>query len=367
MKYCQRFTELGNLFRQGADCRLTETKTCIRFFPFGSTLCSDETLPDDTFIQENYYFEYPVFFPSGKQKHKSAILLLHGLNERNWNKYLTWAEYLCYNTGKPVILFPIAFHINRSPLSWSTPRALSSLLNYRRSKYTDDRSISFANVALSDRISENPERFYLSGRQTCTDLTSLYEEIKTGRHPLFNEGTHIDIFAYSIGAFLSQVALMANTKRLFSDSRLFMFCGGSIFRSMRGVSRSIMDKAAFEKMYSYYVYTFGLEPITKWIRDKAFDAFFQMILPERLRTQRESFFERIGEKIRGIVLAQDTVIPYHGVQEALGVKNTEERIDILDFAFPYSHENPFPVNLKDISSVDRSFTNVFSRIANFLT
>lgn len=366
MNYSQRFTELGNLFKQGTDCRLPETKTSIRFFSFGSTLYSGETIPDDSHIKENYSFEYPVFTPSGKQKHDKAILLLHGLNERNWSKYLTWAEYLCSNTGKPVILFPIAFHINRSPQSWSTPRALSSLLSCRRNKYTDDHSISFANVALSDRISQNPERFYLSGRQTCADLTSLYEEIKTGRHPLFREGTYIDIFAYSIGAFLSQVALMANPKKLFSDTRLFMFCGGSIFRSMRGISRSIMDRAAFEKLYNYYVYTFGMEPIAKWFRDEAFDAFYRMILPERLRTQRESFFERAGERIKGIVLAQDVVIPYHGVQEALGVKNTEERIELLDFPYPYSHENPFPVNLKDVSSVNRSFTHVFSRVAGFL-
>ena len=107
MNYCQRFTELGNLFKQGTDCNLTETKTSIRFFSFGSTLYSGETLPADSRIGENYFFEYPVFTPSGKQKQNKAILLLHGLNERNWNKYLTWAEYLCSNTGKPVILFPI--------------------------------------------------------------------------------------------------------------------------------------------------------------------------------------------------------------------------------------------------------------------
>ena len=366
MKYCQRFTELANLFKQGADCRLTETETSIRFFPFGSTSCSGETLPADSCIEENFFFEYPVFTPCGRQKQDKAILLLHGLNERNWNKYLTWAEFLCNNTGKPVILFPIAFHINRAPLSWSTPRTLSSLLSYRRDQYTDDRSISFANVALSDRISRNPERFYLSGRQTCADLTSLFETIKTGRHPLFKEGTHIDIFAYSIGAFLSQVTLMANPQGLFSDTRLFMFCGGSIFRSMRGVSRSIMDKAAFEKLYHYYVYVFGMEPTDQWFRDKAFDAFYRMISSDRLPSQRESFFERAGEKIGGIVLAQDTVITYRGVQEALGIKNAEERIELLDFPFPYSHENPFPANIKDDSSVNRSFTNVFSRAANFL-
>lgn len=366
MRYCQRFIELSTLFKQGTDCRLTETKTDIRFFPFESVSYSGEALPSDSCIEENYSFEYPVFIPSTRQKKDKAILLLHGLNERNWNKYLTWAEFLCNNTGKPVILFPIAFHINRSPLSWSTPRALTSLLSCRRKEYTDDRSISFANVALSDRISRNPERFYLSGRQTCADLTSLFEEIKTGRHPVFREGTHIDIFAYSIGAFLSQAALMANLKGLYSDTRLFMFCGGSIFRSMCGVSRSIMDKAAFDKLYNYYIYIFGKESVLKWIRDEAFNAFYRMISPERYRAQRESFFEQAGERIGGIALAQDTVIPYHGVQEAMGVKNTEERIELLDFSFPYSHENPFPVSTKDVSSVNCSFTKVFSRAAAFL-
>lgn len=366
MNYCQRYLELSALFKQGADCHLTETKTDIRFFPFGSASYSGETLPSDSSIEENYSFEYPVFTPCGRQKQDKAILLLHGLNERNWNKYLTWAEFLCNNTGKPVILFPIAFHINRSPLSWSTPRALSSLLNYRRQEYTDDRSISFANVALSERISQSPERFYLSGRQTCSDLTALFEEIKTGRHPLFSEDTHIDIFAYSIGAFLSQIALMANLKGLYSDTRLFMFCGGSIFRSMCGISRSIMDKAAFDKLYNYYIYIFGKESVLKWIRDEAFNAFYRMISPERFQTQRENFFEQAGGRIGGIALAQDSVIPYHGVKEAMGVKNTEERIELLDFSFPYSHENPFPVNTRDVSSVNSSFTKVFSRAAAFL-
>jgi len=293
-------------------------------------------------------------------------LLLHGLNERNWNKYLTWAEYVCYETNKPVILFPIAFHMNRSPLSWSNPRNLMNLLNFRREEYADDRSISFANVALSDRISQNPERFYLSGRQTWNDVTSLFEEIKTGRHPLFNEGAKIDIFAYSIGAFLSQIALMANQKNLFSDTRLFMFCGGSIFRSMFGISRSIMDKAAFEILQNYYIHTFGNEPSATWEQDNAFHAFLRMISPDKLQTEREDLFTRLSKRISGIVLERDRVIPYQGVQEALGKKNTEARIKLLDFAFPYTHENPFPFNSKDTSSVNTAFSDVFNRAVEFL-
>jgi hypothetical protein len=367
--YNDRHIALNNCFKQGTDCRLEETGIDIRFFRFHS-LSSEEkggTLQHtDNTISENFSFEYPVFTLSGKSRQKEAILLLHGLNERNWSKYLTWAESLCLNTSKPVILFPIAFHINRAPVTWSNPRSLIGLLNFRKEKYTDDRSISYANVALSDRISQSPERFYLSGRQTWADLTVLFEEIKEGRHPLFKEDAGIDIFAYSIGAFLSQVALMANQKGLFSDSRLFMFCGGSIFRSMFGVSRNILDKPAFEKLQQYYIHIFGNESAPIWERDDAFNAFFQMITPERLRSEREKFFARFKEKIRGIALSNDLVIPYHGVLEALGRKNAESTIQLLDFPFSYTHENPFPHTTKDTTSLNNAFTNVFSRAAEFL-
>ena len=145
MNYNERYIELNNCFRQGTDCHLKETGIDIRFFRFHS-LSGDEkdcTLYDtDKNIAENFSFEYPVFTPSGKPKQGEAILLLHGLNERNWNKYLPWAEFLCLNTGKPVILFPIAFHINRAPVTWSNPRNLISLLNLRKEKYTGDRTIS---------------------------------------------------------------------------------------------------------------------------------------------------------------------------------------------------------------------------------
>ncbi|WP_294068521.1 DUF6051 family protein [Proteiniphilum sp. UBA1028] len=366
--YTERHIVLNNSFSQNADCHLEDSAINIRYFHFNSLACTrdQESLQGDNRITENLSFAYPVFSPAGKQKHDHAILLLHGLNERNWNKYLTWAEYLCLNTSRPVILFPIAFHINRSPVSWSTPRSLVNLLNFRRNRYVGDRSISFANVALSERISQSPERFYLSGRQTWADLTTLFQEIRSGRHPLFREGCRIDIFAYSIGAFLSQVALMANEKNLFSDSRLFMFCGGSIFRSMCGISRSIMDRAAFDRLQDYYVNYFGSESENRWRRDSAFDAFYRMIVPERLQGEREAFFASLGKRIKGIALAKDTVIPYHGVQEALGKENTDSSIQLLDFPFPYTHENPFPSNIADITAVNAAFLRVFSHAANFL-
>lgn len=369
INYSVRHTELNNIYKQGVDCHLEKTGVDIKFFSFNSksTDKKSNTIEEtDKNIAENFSFEYPVFMIADRPKQDKAIVLLHGLNERNWSKYLSWAEMLCLYTEKPVILFPIAYHINRAPVTWSNPRTLINLLNIRKEQYSGDRSISYANIALSDRISQCPERFYLSGRQTWTDLTNLFEEIKSGYHPLFMEDTKIDLFAYSIGAFLSQVALMANQKDLYSESRLFMFCGGSIFRSMFGISRSILDKPAFEKLQQYYIHNFGNEALPVWERDNAFNAFLQMITPEKFKIERECFFSRLKERIKGIALANDLVIPYHGIQDALGKKNAESAIQLYDFPFAYSHENPFPTSTKDVTALNSAFTNIFSKAAEFL-
>lgn len=373
-QYERRYKALDEQFKHPRNGRLTDSAIEVRFFTFKSqhehSLRVDHPVQvSDQKIMENEAFDYPLFLPAGDRKFDQAILLLHGLNERSWSKYLPWAEALCDRTGKPVILFPIAFHMNRAPFSWSNPRSLANLLTFRRDAYKGDRTISFANIALSDRISQCPERFYLSGRQTWADLTALFEEIKSGRHPLFKAGTAIDIFAYSIGAFLSQVALMTNQRNLFSDSRLFLFCGGSIFRSMQGISRSILDRPAFELLQHYYVHVFGneeAEPHPLWKRDKAFQSFFQMIMPQRLRVHRENFFAGIADRVRGIALAKDSVIPYHGIEEAMGEKTTRKNIQLLDYPFQYSHETPFPINTKQPHLVDTAFTHLFYEAADFL-
>ena len=374
MNYNERYTDLHNNYKQGTDIYLNETKVEIKFFNFNSVYneCDNALLATDNSISENRSFLYPMFIPgkSKRNKYNSAIILLHGLNERSWEKYLTWAEYLCINSGKPVILFPIAFHINRAPLSWSNPRKMMTLLNFRKEMYAEDRSMSFANVALSDRLSHNPERFYMSGRQTWADLTSLFEMIKNGNHPLFNEDSKIDIFAYSIGAFLSQVALIANQKNLFSNTKLFMFCGGSIFNSMQGASRNIMDKPAFQAVKDYYVNCFDKEKHTtslKWIRDKAFKAFNSMITADTHKHEREESFFRLSNQIKGITLLKDEVIPHEGVVEALGKENAMSNITLLDFDFPYTHENPFPLKTKDTALLNKSFTTVFDEALAFFS
>jgi len=130
-----RTQQLNSLFSYDKKTDLTDSHLEIIPFRFTQTIGASEinefqkelTGTDfcpvtDNHIQENKTFTYTVFAPSGKEKRDKAIILLHGLNERTWEKYLTWAEYLAQNTGKPVILFPIAFHMNRTPSRWCNQR-----------------------------------------------------------------------------------------------------------------------------------------------------------------------------------------------------------------------------------------------------
>ena len=289
-------------------------------------------------LRVNEKFRYVVFAPKGEKEFHDGILLLHGLNERMWNKYLPWAEYLCSQTGRPVILFPIAFHLNRSPESWFNPRAMMPFVIRRREK-CNASNCSFANVALSSRLAESPMRFYVSGRESFYNIVQLLEQIKDGRHPLFAKEATIDVFAYSIGALLSQVLMLANPDRLFSDTKFFFFCGGSLFAKMNGSSKEIMDADAFKRLYEFYTSEFSFKD------DYIEDAFKTMILGDTNRESRELFFSRQAAcgKLKIITLAKDSVIPTAGAREALGDSAGSSILKELDFPFAYTHQNPFQI------------------------
>ena len=150
-------TDLADSHLEIIPFRFTQTIGASEINEFQKELTGTDFCPvTDNHIQENKTFTYTVFAPSEKEKRDKAIILLHGLNERTWEKYLTWAEYLAQNTGKPVILFPIAFHMNRTPSRWCNPRETLSWANIRKSEINDLSNSTFANVALSSRLSNNP-------------------------------------------------------------------------------------------------------------------------------------------------------------------------------------------------------------------
>jgi hypothetical protein len=254
MEYTSRHELLRSIFNPGiAEISIPGSGIKIINTGFMSEYSSEEFLNrSDYSIRENLSFTYPVFVPSDNKSGKT-ILLLHGLNERSWIKYLAWAYSLAELTGSYVVLFPISFHINRSPESWKDPRAMTGLLKERGINTGDIRLSSFANIVLSKRLSEDPKRFVNSGYQTVCDIENLMISIRDGKHPVIPGGSKVNLFAYSIGAFLAEIIMIANPQMLFSDSRLFMFCGGSVFSNMNGVSKLIMDSKAYNRVYSYYM------------------------------------------------------------------------------------------------------------------
>ena len=174
MGYTENYWALQSVFNINEQQILIPDSTmCIRMFEFNSTplipLLSEGNaesqnpdgfnLGSDYDISENNKFRYPVFLPDN-QVYGEAILLIHGLNERSWDKYLAWAKELCQRTQKPVILFPISFHMNRSPKEWSNPRSMSVYVNKRKQHLSKSTTSCFANLALSERLSENPLRFF---------------------------------------------------------------------------------------------------------------------------------------------------------------------------------------------------------------
>jgi hypothetical protein len=385
MQFIERFQKLKALFTY--DCKVSVEDSPLEIHPFqfkqelGDTEMQQiqQILPPTEFcavsddnIEENKTFTYTVFVPKGVIRADKAIILLHGLNERSWEKYLPWAENLAIRTGRAVILFPIAFHMNRTPKIWTNPRALLPFVDNRKQKTATNNS-TFVNLALSSRLSENPIRFYTSGRESVFNLCQLIKEIKNGQHPLFQENTSVNIFAYSIGAFLAQVLLLANPGQLTSETRLFMFCGGTLFSRMDGNARDIMDQESTQKLKNYMLNDFiqASENNLKSSLDKKEDsiekAFKAMLAFPQHRNYRESFYQKAQNRIQAITLKKDTVIPTLGVQEAFGKKCASGILQELDFPYDYSHQVPFPThNRVSPELVQKSFSNLFERAAAFL-
>ena len=375
MGYTSQFRSLQSIFTSAqSDINIPGSEIRIINLDFQSdTSLNDYVNKKDSHITENSSFSYPVFIPADKTSDK-VIILLHGLNEKSWIKYLTWAYTLTESTGSYVVLFPISFHINRCPGEWKDPRAMSDFMKNRNSGLNIEMS-SFANVALSNRLTEDPMRFLYSGYQTLTDIVKLLKTIRDGAHPLIPGTGNFNFFAYSIGAFLAEIILLGNPENLLTRSRLFIFSGGSVFSNMRGTSKLIMDRLAFEKIFSFYMTDFEKSisednPMTNFLRsNEAGIAFRSMIDLERFRTFRENIFKRLKGQIHAITLMKDTVIPAAGVVKTLSSWNRElwDTVEVWDFPYPYSHENPFPVFNTPISQeVDQCFDRLFFKAKAFL-
>ena len=329
----------------------------------------------DAHIGGNEKFCYIFLQPGNGEPCKDVIFLFHGLNEKKWNKYLPWAYHLLKETGKGVILFPIAFHMDRAPAEWSAPGVMHALAEQRKKTYTSNSAGSFVNVAISTRLEANPQRFFWSGLQTYMDFSALVKNIRRGKCEGVASDARIDLFGYSIGAFFSLILLMADPQDALSNSRLFLFCGGATLDRMYPVSRYIMDSRSANAVHTFYSEQlnngFALEKrLAHYIGDgHRRESYFKTMLNyHHFKPQREKRIREIRERMFAVALLKDDVVPPAEVLNTLkgDFRDLDTPVDVLDFSHPYSHINPFPLTEKHAEATDIAFRRVMDKAAGFL-
>jgi len=295
----------------------------------------------------NRHFQYTILTPT-ESSPKDVILLLHGLNERSWEKYILWANTLVEKTGKAVILFPLAFHINRAPANWSNPRMMQAISIKRQKDDPDIKESSFANVALSLRLQFHPEMFPVSGAQSYLDIVKLCRQIKSGKHPLLPKAESISIFAYSIGTILAKILLLANPYRLFGKEKVFLFCGGAYLDQVTPVSRAIMDSEACKSLHRYLgsapkVAHLMLSPKRKAkLLPQAWKIFQSLVSKDFNKSDKTEIFKKVKQRIFAVGLSCDDVFSPSAIHNLMGNRSVA-----IEVPYTGSHEKPFPFDSKD--------------------
>lgn len=328
----------------------------------------------DAEILENIKFRYHMIMPKKETKAKGIILMFHGFNEKTWYKYLPWAKHIVDKTGKSIVMFPIAFHMNRAPAVWSSTREMYRVSEQRKMRHPDVICSSLSNVAISTRLHNKPQRFIWSGLQTYYDVIDFVENFKEGLHPAIEKDASIDFFSYSIGTFLGEILMMSNKDGHFSNSKYATFCGGAVFNRLSPVSKFILDSEANVSLYSYVVEHLDShmkrdEVLRHYMHTHPEGNNFRSMLNYRVLTEcREEVFRKMSHQFYAITLAKDEVVPAYEVINTLqgSRRDIPINIEILDYPYKYIHEDPFPALPKIADEVDEQFRFTFDKISAFL-
>ena len=330
---------------------------------------------NDSGVKENRFFSFPVMKRPGDDKVKKAIILFHGLNEKSWSKYLPWARKLMERTGKAVIMFPIAFHMNRAPSEWSDPRSMRKVVAAKKKLFPRTLNSSIANAAINTRLQFDPLRFMWSGLQSYYDVIQLVNSVRNGEYSFIEPEAKIDFFAYSIGSFLAEILLMADTEGFFKDSKLFNFCGGPVLTRTSPVSKYILDSETNVSVYTFFI-DYLEEEIRKDERLKHYfdnghmegEVFRSMLDYRKMKEFREERFKKLSKRMFALGLKKDEVIPPFEIVNTLkGEKRKISiKVKVMDFGYAYDHVIPFPVNWNLEEEVDKAFNKVFKTASKFL-
>lgn len=330
---------------------------------------------DDSKIEENRYFNFPLFKMKKSRESKNVIILFHGLNEKAWDKYLPWAKRLVESTGKSVLMFPLAFHMNRTPSEWINPRLMMRVSEEKKRLFPRTKFSSIANAAINMRLQFMPLRFLWSGLQSLYDVIQLVRLIKDGAIPSVDRDAGIDFFAYSIGSFLAEILLMLDPEGFFSTSKLFNFCGGPVLTRTSPVSKYILDSETNLSIYTFFIEYLDNE-IEKNERLSHYfgsqhpegEIFRSMIDYQKMKGDREKRFRELSGRIMALGLKKDEVIPPFEIINTL--KGEERKIPIKvrieDFNYKYDHVVPFPTNWNIENEVDTAFNKTFKIASKFL-
>ena len=326
-------------------------------------------------VECNIHFTYHIVQPLDKRKSDGVIIVFHGLNEKKWDKYLPWAYALSKRTGKAVILFPIAFHMNRAPERWSSRREMYPIAQKRMAEYPDNSDTSYVNAAISTRLDAFPQRLFWSGLQTYNDIVQLITDLRAGALPNIASTATVDLFGYSIGSFLSVILMMANPKGYFTNAKLFCFCGGMTIDRMFPISKYIMDGRAaitMQKTFAELLSTdFRNDSRLKHYQDSNLhfeEGWFKTMLRYNYyQKEREKRFSELENQIKALVLEKDEVTPPAEALNTLkgAYRNINIEVQIDDYDYPYTHMTPFALTTKNAPQVTEAFNRFVTSAAEF--
>ena len=131
-----------------------------------------------------------------------------------------------------------------------------------------------------------------------------------------------------------------------------------------------MNQPAYNQLHRYYVSGIEAEikagsPLSSFLTHERLGiAFRSMLSVGRLQSFRDNMYRKIADRIKAVSLLGDKVIPAKGT---VAVLNRFTQVEVLDFAFDYAHEMPFPVNQPGFSAIiDNAFETIFARVSGFL-
>ncbi|MDP1828947.1 MAG: DUF6051 family protein [Archangium sp.] len=320
---------------------------------------SDGTADCD--IKDNLEFRYPLLrghSPAGDAtRSRHLIILLHGLNERSYSKYVPWAYQLWRATGAAVALFPLSFHVNRVEPHWG--REIKQHLG-RRQEVSRNENVHAFNCVLSERLDTHPERFFWGGLQSYGDVVDLVKQIRSGQHPYVDPGAQIDLLGYSAGGYLSLGLMLADEEGLFKDSRCVLFASGAVLRSTHLSTRLIMDMAceiSLMKLFVRFTMRLASPRLAHWLADHEEGRWFRALFGEESERPRlEARLRELAPRLLAIANSNDDVIPAGAVLNTMqGLhRDTGVRVETLALGV---HEHPFVC--PDYNQRDRRFITEF--------